>query len=125
MTDSISSSIGLAPLVLAQMPVANRSEVLIVLLGIAALAVIFNQVAAAWKTLTRGLKESPPPAQTYRALIDCDDRHDSIDQALTAAAGRDEALRLEIKRDIGGVHEKINRAIECIGELRGAVMRKI
>ncbi len=57
-----------APLLhLALAPMAGRSDnvVVIWILGFAGVAVIFNQVAAAWITLTRGLNERPAPSQSY------------------------------------------------------------
>jgi len=45
--------------------------------------------------------------------------HEELRRTEETHASRTEELRLEIKKDIGGVHEKINACSVAIGELRG------
>lgn len=52
MNDFAASVGGLLPLVIAQVPAASTDQVLTVFLGGAALAVIFNQLVAAWRNLS-------------------------------------------------------------------------
>ncbi len=129
MTDLLSNFVPLVPLVIAQIAPAEstRGEILTVLLGIAALAVIANTLAELWRNLTGKLKEQPPPGQTYIRILDCKETHAEINARFLRieerADERSDALRKEIKTDIGGVHEKINAVISAVGELKGEIKR--
>lgn len=59
MNDLVSSSVALAPAVLAQIPVASESQIMSVLLGGAALMVVVNQVL----TIASRLKTKPEPRE--------------------------------------------------------------
>jgi hypothetical protein len=126
MNNPISSFIALMPLAIGQMPAASESEIGRWLLAFAAVAVIANQGITFWKNISGGLKETPPPAQTYVQKTICKLLHIEIDkhhreetERIDKAEENTEALRREIKDDIRGIHDRINLILCVVGELKG------
>lgn len=138
MNDAFAGSIGLLPLIIAQVPGADRSEIITVLLGGAALAVIANQVFTLWRNATGRFQERSggPRAVTQE---ECREQHHQsanvMDRIDRAHAERTEHLRLEIKADVNGIYNRIseetrgmraelNLVSTGFGELRG-MMKKM
>jgi len=128
MNNSISSFVSLTPLLLGQMPAVSSSELGGWLLSAAAVAVIANQGMMFWKNISGGLKETPPPAQTYVQKTVCKLLHIGVEtkireqsERIETAEENTEALRREIKDDVKGIHDRINIILEAVGELKGKV----
>jgi hypothetical protein len=117
MNEHISNLAAISTLGLAQVADPAGSSVLLWIAGAAGAAVIFNQLFSAWARLTGRFKEKEHPDPRDKFLTDAltalEDRHSQ----------RTENLRLEMKKDISGLHEKINRTTEAVGELRGELKR--
>ena len=102
------------------------------ILGGAGFAAMLNQVLSAWQKLTGGMKETPPPASTYRTREDCNGIHSkdrdwirAVERKVNGAATRD-----ELRQESDGLHARIERTQEtfnqaerrisaAVGELKG------
>lgn len=118
--------LAILPLLLGQMPAVTSSELGGWLLSAAAMAVIANQGIAFWKNISGGLKEMPPPGETYVHKTVCKLLHIGVEKRLGEQSERigqseeaTEALRLEIKNDVRGIHDRINAILAALGELKG------
>ena len=138
MSDSFSASVSLLPLVIAQVPGAERSEILTVLLGGAALAVIANQFVSLWRNATGRFKERDLPGPRVQTIEDCQELHTRLDATVRLMSeqhnNRTEQLRREIKADVAQVYERIedktdginNRLtslFQAVGDIAGQVKR--
>ncbi len=159
MSDIISASAAMAPLVLAQAATAQPDQPAVWwILGLAGTAVIFNQLAQSWKTITNRFKEREQPGPHVATIEDCEKRHLTIDNHLSemerqavcrgeklreetlarAEKLREEALdrgellrketeaaatalRLELKRDIEGVHSRVGDILKAVSRIEGKV----
>lgn len=118
---SLSTIAALLPLVIAQIAASaqpataqptQQTLMLWWLLGAAGVAVLLNQIITAWRNLTGNLRESPPPATTYRKRDDCLAIHNELKADLGKLSSRIEitdADQRKIQReDINGVHRRID-----------------
>ena len=94
------------------------------------LAAGINQVM---KLLDRN-REKPPPAETYTTLKECSVRHEAMTIRMERTENEVQAMRAEIKAELNqmtrldeerasGLHERINRVLEAVSELRGEMRR--
>jgi len=127
MNNFFSSVVPFLPVALAQMTPGEADPVVWWIIGLAGTAVLVNQVATAWQKVTGNLKERPTPSETYQRISVCEKEHKRIDENIDRIARQIteglESLRLEFKRDGAGVHDKINRVAERVGELTGEIKR--
>jgi len=122
MSSVLSAIVPLVPALLAQMPTTTDTDRgMQWFVGAACFAVIFNQVAQAWKTMTGKFNRTQEPDGGYRARKDCIEIHKGLNadrretfNKLTAA---DNALRLEMRDDIKGIHARIDDLFEAIGSI--------
>jgi uncharacterized protein HemX len=126
MTDLISATAALSPLVLAQTAAAQPDQPAVWwIIGLAGAAVIFNQVAQSWKTLTNRFRERDSGGPRSPTEAECESRHNLISTQLQniteQAQGRSESLRQEIKKDLGGVHQRIDEVLRAVARLEGKV----
>jgi len=126
MNDLLSNVISLAILPLAaSLPDSEQSAAIWWLFGLAAVAVVFNQVSAAWSRLSGRFAErqSDDPRPVSEAA--CKERHASADNRMATMESRiqkaTEGLRLEVKQDVKGIHSRIDDILAAVHELRGAV----
>jgi hypothetical protein len=79
-------------------------------------------------------KEQPPPAATYVTLKECANRHEFTRALLDRNDREIEAIKNQITCEVGevtrlaeartgGLHERINKVLEAVSELRGEVRR--
>ena len=135
MTDLLNTSTALLPLFIAQIPAAQKSDILTVLLGGAALAVIANQVFTLWKTATGKFQERNN-GQALVTAADCREEHNNLSQTLQtidrAHATRTEELRKELKYDVAqiytrieakadGTNNRIAELLRAVGDLGGQI----
>ena len=110
---------------LAQVPAATRSDIVTVLLGGAALAVIANQVQQLWRSNTSAFRRESAGAVEYQSRENCDKMHAGLGSQLSnmdrAATNRVDALRLEIKQDMGGVHRRVDEILAAVSDLAGQI----
>ena len=109
---------------LAQVPAATRSDIVTVLLGGAALAVIANQVQQLWRSNTSAFRRESGTVE-YQSRENCDKMHAGLGSQLSnmdrAATNRVDALRLEIKQDMGGVHRRVDEILAAVSDLAGQI----
>jgi len=113
MTRIFTAFLPLLPLAMAP-SVGDSNVVVMWILGLAGVAVIFNQVATAWKTMTTGLKEQPTPSQTYATKSDCATRHTNMEQRDSEREARHEA-------QVTAIHNRINQVLAAVSRLEGRV----
>ncbi len=126
MSDTLSTLVGLSLPVLAQLAPApdDRSAAIWWLVGLAAVAVAFNQIATAWGRLTDRFSSRP----TGAGLV-TDDRcrfeHEKVGKAMERIdanhVARSEDLRQEIKSDIKGVHARIDDVLRAVSDIGGQI----
>jgi hypothetical protein len=144
MTDLPSTISALSLPVLAQMLPQNtdRDAAVWVMVGLAGLAVIVNQVIAAWRNITgvQAKREIQQPleikaAQEFAAkahehnefqrLAHCKEMHSQIETQMRDEEERQDVrmddLRREIKVDIGGVHKRIDAVLAAVSNLGGQI----
>lgn len=119
MNNSITSFVSLAPLALGQMPAVSSTELGSWLLAAAAVAVIANQAILLWRNISGGLKEMPPPADTYVTKTVCKIIHSEVAKNLAQNEDHIEGLRREIKEDVKGIHNRINDVLTAVSRLQG------
>ena len=94
------------------------------LIGLAAVAVGFNQIASAWGRLTGRWQERPTGERlvTEEACRRRHENHENHDESVKGAqAARIETLRLEVKEDVKGIHNRIDDIMGAVRDLRGRV----
>lgn len=111
-SELLTSLAALIPCTVAQIGgLQSDSSLMWWLLGLAFIAVIFNQAAAAWKTLSQRFEEKPAGNQ-YRSRRDCIEIHADLKQDIKEMNRRseenDNALRLEVKNDVRGIHGRLD-----------------
>ncbi len=121
MNSSISSFVALSPLILGQFPAASESEIGRWLLVAAAVAVIANQGITFWKNISGGLKEMPPPADTYVQKTVCKIIHTNTTQHLKEYREENQELRKKMSEDVKGIHERVDSILDAVGQLKGKV----
>ena len=126
MTHALAACIPLVPLVLAQFigGEAAGKGALLWLLGLAAAAVIFNQVVMAFRNMTGRFAERVPGAgfQTREGCATVQQHVTArIDAAEQRSDTRDETLRREIKEDVKGVHKRSDQILAAVSRLEGKV----
>ena len=124
MNDLLSSCVGLSlPLLTAQMPSTEQSAAIWWLFGLAAVAIMFNQISSAWARLSGKFAERPSIEPRAVTELACKDRHAGLDARLVKMEERlqssTEALRLEVKGDIKGVHSRVDDILGAVRELSG------
>jgi hypothetical protein len=100
MSDIISASAAMAPLVIAQAASSQPEQPAVWwILGLAGVAVVFNQIAQSWKTITNRFKEREQPGPHVATIEDCEKRHQTLDNHLSEmerqVVNRGEKLREE------------------------------
>lgn len=116
MNDAISSALALAPLALAQTPAIGATELGQWLLAAAAVAVIANQGMAFFKNILGGFaRKRSAPDEASPTQESCDQKHAKVD-------ARAEALRMEIKNDIKGIHTRIDAILAATSRLEGKTL---
>lgn len=116
----LAAGVPLLPLAAAGSLLGNNAVVMW-LLGLAGVAVIFNQLAQAYKTLTKGMKEYPPPAQTYTTKVDCASKHNLINAKFSELKTREEGRDRVQEQRVTAIHNRINEVLAGVSELRGEV----
>jgi hypothetical protein len=132
LSEHVSSALALTPLVLGQLlPQVSSGELGQWIVVAAAAAVIANQGAALWKTLSGGLKEQPPPAETYMTKALCLAQHAGLDRRMESGSNRMSGietsikeLRQEFKADMRGMHDRTNAILAGVARLEGRIERK-
>lgn len=127
--DYLSSTIGgLLPLgIAASLPPepSDTTQAVWWIVGAASAAVIFNQLVTAWNNLTGRFKEKEGAGPEYVSRVACHQAHDKLSVVLKEIdqqhERRTEALRLEQKKDMVGLHDKINTVAIITGEIRGTL----
>jgi hypothetical protein len=129
MSDTLSAVVGLCIPVLAQLapagaPGTEHSAAIWWLVGLAAVAVAFNQVASAWSRITGRFQERTGGDRLVTEEM-CRRQHDTSaraykDQEATHSA-RTENLRVEIKSDFKGVHNRIDDVMGAVRALEGTI----
>lgn len=114
----------MVPLLLAQMPSASDTKMGVQwLVGAAAAAVMFNQVAQAWKTMTGKFSKMSEPEGGYRTRHDCIEIHKALHadrvKVQDGLAQADTALRLELREDIKGIHRRIDDVLTAVANIGG------
>jgi hypothetical protein len=126
MSDIISATTAIAPLILAQTAAAQPDQPAVWwILGLAGAAVIFNQIAQSWHTLTGRFKRLESSGPRCPTEAECDARHRLVEEHLVKigdqAQARSEALRQEIKKDVSGVHTRIDDVLRAVSRIEGKV----
>ena len=125
MNNTISSLASLLPLCMAQLPAAKPTEIGTWLLSAAAVTVIASQGIALWNQITGRFKERETSGPSYVQVRDCTRSHTdlatTIEKQEDRHQQRTEALRLEIKNDIKGVHDRINEVLAGVSRVEGKV----
>lgn len=133
MNDTISAAAALAPLVLAQVPSVSATELGQWLLVGAALAVIANQGMSFFKNLTgQFARKNPAPADSQTSVAECIQKHAALDgkhaalsaqivQVTSDSEARSEKLRLEVKNDVKGIHQRIDSILAGVSRLEGKI----
>jgi hypothetical protein len=82
--------------------------------------VILNMAISLWQKMTSGMKESPPPSETYQRKADCVQFHTALVNEIRAMLQeelraldvehreRTDALREELSAIVGGVHRRVD-----------------
>lgn len=116
----------IAPLILGQVPQVSATELGQWLFCAACVLVILNYAMSFWKNITGGLKETPPPAQTYVQRTICKLLHIGIEKKISEQSERIEkaeedthSLRLEMKNDVKGIHDRINEVFKAVSRIEG------
>lgn len=138
MSDAISSFVGLSLPVLAQLAAPDQDSAAIWwLVGLAAVAVAFNQIASAWSRIT-GRFENKPSGAHYQTEESCRSLHKDLDHTLQTMnrehSERTEKLREQILLDLAAVYQRIEdktdgmnvrltTIAQAIGDLGGQVKR--
>lgn len=130
MNDLLTPVSGLLPLVMAQIASPgpdDRSLAVWWLLGLAAAAVIFNQLSDAWRKLTGRFKEREQPGPHYVLHSTCIDSHNKLEATLREIdeghEERTEALRRELKADTGGVHKRVDEVLKAVSRVEGMLAK--
>ena len=116
----LSSIAPVLPLTIAAISPNSPEPVFWWILGLAGFAALANQVITLFRSLTGGLREVPPPAQTYQRKDDCAKLHDGLMSSIRAVISeelrkveaqheaRTNQFREDLRRDIGGVHRRVD-----------------
>jgi len=140
MSDLVSSAVGLALPVIAQVASVpdDRSAAIWWLIGLAAVAVAFNQISNAWLRITGRFQEKRGDTPDYQTRPRCEELHREITRTLidmnAAHNTRTETLRREIKDDVGNIYDRIEsktqattdritELVRVIGDLSGQIKR--
>lgn len=132
LSEPVSSALALTPLVLGQfLPSVSSGELGQWIVVAAAVAIIANQGASLWKTMTGGLKEKPPPAETYMTKTLCASQHAGLERQMESGSNRMggleasiKELRQEFKADMRGMHDRTNAILAGVARLEGRIERK-
>lgn len=100
---------------------ANDNAVMLWLAGVAGVSIIFNQLAQVYKTLTSGLKEQPPPSQTYATKTDCTSKHSHVDKRFDDIAIRFNSSDAKAEARVTSLHSRINEVLAAVSELKGRI----
>jgi hypothetical protein len=125
MNDTLSNLLGLSLPIIAQLS-PDRGDAISWLVGLAAVAVAFNAITTAWGRLTGRFTENPlgPRAVTEEQ---CHQQHVEAkresERNEKEQAERTEALRLEIKSDVRGIHSRVDDILRAVAEVQGAMRR--
>ena len=121
---TLNDPISLGPFILAAIapPADDRSMAVWWLLGLAAAALIFNQVADAWGKLTGRFSRDASPEGGFRSRKDCIEIHQQLNQnrekVQDSLMNADTELRKEIREDITGVHKRLDAVLTALVEIR-------
>jgi hypothetical protein len=112
-SDLITSAGALIPLAAAVSMPSQENAAIWWILGLAGVAVMFNQVTQAWRSLTGRMVERPS-GEDFQPKHECEQKMDSA--------------RREAKADMENLHSRINIVLrevsQVCGEIRGMGMRK-
>ncbi len=120
----IDTACSLFPLVLAAAGAmredTDTSSALAWIAGLAAAAVIFNQVSSAWSRLTGRFTRDPASTQ-YQTTGRCEKMHERVEEAIDAMGDRISEQLKEMARDHEDRASKLHARIDPIGNMTVAV----
>jgi hypothetical protein len=125
MNDHLTASVGLLPLVIAQLPAAKQSDILTVLLGGAALAVIANQIFTLWRNATGRFQERGSTGPGFQLTSVCEKLHNKVEDKMEEVGKRItdavEKLSKEAEGRSAAVHRRIDPVIEKVAAVGNVV----
>jgi hypothetical protein len=125
--NALDNLVPLLPMTVAQLGGVDANGLGAWLLGAMAVMVIVNQALTVWGKLSRGLKEVPPPADTYATRELCDEKHEGIKSRLEKIDQDHQARVDRMERDYQitcrGIHSRINEVLAAVSRLEGKVAK--